>query len=293
MAGRVDQRPRAGDPPGEGCLVSDAAAPLWRALAAAPGRVGLWAKRLPAGPVLAFRAEEVVPAASLIKLLVMVEVYRQWEEEARPLDRRLCMRAEDQVGGSGVLKDLGTPSRWSVRDLTTLMMTVSDNTATNLLLDHLGIDRINATAAALGLAHTRVVRRLERLPYPRSAEINRTCPADMGALLEGLARGQVVSLAASRRMLRLMERCQGPLLIAPPPQARWSGSALPPVWRVAHKTASLDDARHDAGVVFGPRGAYVAVICGHGAPEPRLRRFGERLGRLLAHWAALSGSPTG
>jgi beta-lactamase class A len=269
--------------------VSTAETSLMTALTHAPARVALWARRLPDGPVVSYRADEVFPSASLIKLAVLVEVFRRFEEEGYPLDRRLRMTAEDQVGGSGVLQDLATPSYWSVRDLVTLMITVSDNTATNLLIDHLGVDRINATASALGLSQTRLVRRLERLPVPRGPEYNQTTAADMGRLLYAMARGQVVSLAASRRMLALLERCQGPLCIAAPPRPRWAGSALPPALRVAHKTASLADARHDAGVVAGPHGAYVAAVLMQGAPEARLRRFGERLGRLLFRWGETGG----
>ncbi|MBX5467581.1 MAG: class A beta-lactamase-related serine hydrolase [Firmicutes bacterium] len=247
----------------------------------APGQWGVYAKSLHSGEVIAWQPHAVFPAASTIKVPILAELYRRVEEEGLSLDRTLRLRAEDQVGGSGVLADLTPGTRWRLRDLATLMITVSDNTATNLLIDFLGVESVNRTLRRLEIVDTFLVRRLERLPVAEGPG-NRTTASDLSHLMELLAHGRLISRAVSARMVRLLLRCQGPCLIAPPvPGATYVGQPSP--MRVAHKSGSLSDARHDTGIVYrSGRGAYVATILAHGAPEPTLRRVGERVGRFLA-----------
>ena len=246
----------------------------------APGRYSVFAKNLRTGKTVAYRETDVLPSASLIKVPIMIEIFRRVEEEHLSLDRRLLMRAEDQVGGSGVLSDLTAGTRYRLRDLTTLMITVSDNTATNLLIDYLGTDSVNATLAHLGCHSTRLIRRLERVPSERNG-VNQTTSYDMSRLMELIAGGQAVSEAASLRMLRLLERCQGPLAIAPPLPPPPALPGEPPARRVAHKTGGLSDARHDSGIVYAGRLVYVATLMSHGAPERQLAETLARLSRLL------------
>lgn len=253
-----------------------------RILDQAPGRYGLYAKNLHTGAVVAYHEKEIFPSASLIKVPIMVEVFRRFEEANQSLDELLPMRAEDQVGGSGVLKDLTPGTRYCIRDLTTLMITVSDNTATNLLIDFLGVDSVNLTLARLGLRDTELVRKLQRVPAERST-FNRTTAWDMATLMERLATGTAIAQAASERMIALLTRCQGPISIGPAPlEPAWPGQ--PPRIVIAHKTGSLTDARHDAGIVYLPRQAYVAAILSQGAPGAKLAGTLAKVGRMLPRW---------
>lgn len=253
-------------------------------LARAPGRYAIYAKDLDSGALLTFHEHEVFPSASTIKVPIMAEVYRRVEEESASLDHLIVMRPEDQVGGSGVLQDLTPGTSYSLRDLTILMMTVSDNTATNLLIDYLGLDAINQMIQSLGMKHTELVRRLQRMPAIRTNTVNHTTAFDLSQAMERLARGQCVSQAASERMVALMTRCQGPISLV---DHHWSSRYVgePEAITVAHKTGSLDQARHDTGIVYRSGGrAYVATVLSEGAPFDQLSRTMTQLARHLPGW---------
>ncbi|PSR31588.1 MAG: hypothetical protein C7B46_16760 [Sulfobacillus benefaciens] len=253
-------------------------------LDAAPGRYGVFALNLVNGKSVSYHEKDVFPSASTIKVPIMIEVFRRVEEDHLSLDSLLTLRAEDQVGGSGILFDLTPGSAYSLRDLTTLMITVSDNTATNLLIDYLGVDAVNATMRRLGAHDTVLERRLQRVPVERPT-VNRTTPYDLALMMERLAKGECVSLAVSERMVSLLKQCQGPISITAL-EARSYFCGQPPTVTVAHKTGSLSNANHDAGIVYSHDGlAYVAAIMSEGAPHdtlaPVLRRIGRALPQLL------------
>jgi beta-lactamase class A len=248
-----------------------------------PGRYAVFAKNLVNNKTFDYHANETFPSASVIKIPILMELYRRVEESHLSLDHLLLMGKEDQVGGSGVLKDLTPATEYSLRDLATLMITVSDNTATNLLIDYLGVDNINATIRHLGAQNTELIRKLQRVPAEQHSRVNHTCAYDMALLMEKLATGTATSLAVSEEMVSLLSRCQGPVSIAKAP-------ADPPFVGkndvlIAHKTGSLSEACHDVGIVYSPQINYIAAILSEGAPYPTLltntRRIGSHLTRVL------------
>ena len=114
------------------------------------GRIGVGARNLATGEEVLVDHEHVFPTASTIKLAVLVELYRQVEQGRCSLDDRLELRAEEIVPGAGVLRDLQPGLLPTVRDLAVLMIIVSDNTATNVLIDHLGgVEPVNAAVGDL------------------------------------------------------------------------------------------------------------------------------------------------
>ncbi len=250
----------------------------------APGRYGIYAKELESGAVLAYHEDEIFPSASTIKVPIMAEVYRRVEEERASLDEPILMRQEDQVGGSGVLQDLAPGTALSVRNLTILMITVSDNTATNLLIDYLGINAINQMIQRIGMKDTKLVRRLQRLPAERSQDYNHTTARDLSLVMEKLAEGQLVSQVASEQMVAILRRCQGPISLIDQTRAgRYVGE--PGSISVAHKTGSLEQARHDTGIVYQSSGrVYVATILSEGAPFDQLAKTMGQLARNLPRW---------
>ncbi len=253
-------------------------------LAKAPGRFGVYVQDLDSGGVLAHNPDQIFPSASTIKVPIMAELYRRVEHDRVSLDDRLVMRQEDQVGGSGVLQDLTAGNTFCLRDLMTLMITVSDNTATNLLIDYLGPDPINQMIRHLGMKNTQLVRRLQRMPTDQPDTYNHTTAFDLSLLMQKLAQGAVVSQLASEHMVRLLGRCQGPVSIVDRVQGgRHLGEPGPVT--VAHKTGSLDQARHDTGIVYrSGRGAYVATILSQGAPFDQLEKTMGQLARYLPGW---------
>jgi beta-lactamase class A len=164
-----------------------------------------------------------------------------------------------------VLQDLSDGLRLTLRDAVTLMIIVSDNTATNLALDVLTADAVNARMEALGLKETRSMRKVfgggdsrEGLkPENKRFGLGRSTPREMVALLEKLERGEVVSPAASREMIELLKRQQFHDGI---------GRSLKGV-TVANKPGALDALRSDVGVVYTPRGRIALAITCDDLPE--------------------------
>lgn len=245
-----------------------------------PGQVSFYAKNLNTGKTVGWHEHEVMPSASLIKVPILAELFRRVEEESLSLDDTVTVRLEDQVPGSGVLKDLTPNTRYALRDVATLMITVSDNTATNLLIDYLGVPAVNTLIRRLGLLHTVLERRLERLPVERS-QVNRTSSADMTRLMELIAEGQVVSVDVCRRLVDVLMRCQAPQSLAPTPKNTTTWVGQTPSTQVAHKTGSLDQARHDSGIIYHANQVMVATIMSQGAPEATLQNHIDRIGLEL------------
>jgi beta-lactamase class A len=209
------------------------------------GQMAAEAIELQSGATAAVDASRAYPAASLFKLPILLEVLAA--EDAGELDpnRQVEIRPEDWTDGSGVLQ-ARIGDKLSVRELTSLMIDQSDNIAALVLLDVLGVDGANSMAARLGLHATHVVDH-------RAGEVgdHSTSAADMAMLMFELATGQAVNQRVSEQALSLLEGKQS---------VSWLTGELPFWVKVAHKWGDLPDARHDAGIVFSPRGAYVIVV---------------------------------
>lgn len=222
------------------------------------GVVGLALLDARTGELLAIRGDERFPSASVIKLPVLYEVMLRVREGRLPLDDSLTMEADDRVGGTGILRHLSAPFTLTVRDAALLMIALSDNTATNLLLDRLGPRSVGERMAALGLPESRVFRRAfgeaAESFDPEGAErwgLGVTTPMEVAKLLAWVHRAEAVSPGASREMLRMLEAQQ---------LRHGLPRHLPEGTRVAHKTGSIRAARHDCGIVFGPAREYVLCI---------------------------------
>lgn len=237
-----------------------------RALGARAGGASATEARSPLG----FHAQEPYRAASVIKLPILCEVFRQ--ARAGKLDMRALveLREDEQVTGSGVLKDMTPGVRIPVRDLAVLMITVSDNTATNLLIDLVGgPGAVNALSQELGLNHTTLSGKLQ-IPPERYSELQRrgvrttTSPADMVRLLELVYRGPFPGLADEDRwaILDILTRQQhlpsiGRYLPFDPDSVE-DGEPVGAV--VGSKSGSIRGVRHDVGIVWTPQGAYAVAL---------------------------------
>ena len=230
-----------------------------RYLAAIGGaeRAALWYMHLKSGEVVEVNGAQQFPAASVIKVPIMVEAFRQAGEGDLFLDSLYTVHESRVAGGSGILKELHAGIAVSLRDLVKLMIVLSDNTATNMVIDLAGMKAVNDTLSRLGLNDIVLKRRLMGGPfYARpdySLAIDNTISAqDVGKLLVMLVEGRAVSATADAEMLDILLHQQVndrlPLL-------------LPAPAKVAHKTGEFQTTRHDAGVVYGPDGPmYVLVL---------------------------------
>ncbi|MGH9331220.1 MAG: serine hydrolase, partial [Vicinamibacterales bacterium] len=159
-------------------------------------------------------ADARFPTASVIKVAIMVEAFDQIARGTLAADAIVRVRDGAKVGGSGVARELHDGAELTVRDLIRLMIVVSDNTATNLLLERVGVPSVNARLAAYGLKDTR----LFRPTFGKKAEIDpelerefglgMSTPRDMAALMEMIATGRAVSAGASKEMRAILESQQ-------------------------------------------------------------------------------------
>ncbi|MCB9100018.1 MAG: serine hydrolase [Anaerolineales bacterium] len=235
------------------------------------GQVGLATRRVDAAEVVRFNADDIFPTASVIKLVVLVEYLAQVAAgDLRPATP-VTLQAEDMVEGSGVLKDLQPGAQLTLHDLATLSITISDNTASNWLLDTVGgLARVNARLHDLGMAQTVMGR-----PFVFDSPVDNTgSPADFLHLLLALARGQVVNPAVSRAALALMGRQQFmtyiPRYLPYHPFAAEYG--LPQPLTIANKVGMLRGAVNDAALITTPDYTYGLVIftraCTDTRPDP-------------------------
>lgn len=216
------------------------------------GQAGNWnifVKKLDTGQWATYRSDQPQTTASLYKLFVLDEVFREWDAGTLDLDEqwRITSReaAEDQAIDNLKFTIGGT---YAISYLLNRMIAVSDNTAAAALVDRVGLDRVNRTIQNLGLKNT----------YLDFSADNLTTAEDIATLLERIALGQAVSQAASRRMLDLLLAQELNDLI---PAGVYN--FVP----VAHKTGTLDGLRHDAAIVYGPSGPYIFIAMSSGLPD--------------------------
>jgi len=207
-----------------------------------PGKTGFYYRNLVTGETLCASENLPLIAASVIKLPIMAEAFNQAHQGNLDLMEPVTVHPADRLPSCGALTYLheGVTLPWI--DLVTLMIIVSDNTATNLLIEKLGMDAINATMQSLGLTGSRLNRKLFRPELSRRGIENRVTAKDMGTLLEKIYRGEVVSKEASEKMLEILSHQQ---LNGKMPFHLHSRGI-----KCAHKTGEDDGVTHDVGIVF-------------------------------------------
>jgi beta-lactamase class A len=215
------------------------------------------------------RADQSFHAASTMKVAVLIELYRQAHEGRVRLDEPLVIRNEFRslVDGSPFALDPNDDSERdlyqavgetrALRQLSELMITVSSNLATNLLMDKLGVDNIRAGVHVLGADGMNVRRDLEDSKAFAQGLNNTTTARALLRLMEAIARGQAVDADSSRQMVAVLERQTVNDRIP---------AGLPSGTRVAHKTGEITGIRHDAAIVFAPR-PFVLVVLTRGGVD--------------------------
>lgn len=228
-------------------------------LASFKGKVSIFAKNLETGETYDLGGDDQVRTASTIKIAVMVEAFARVAEGRAKWTDELVLTKAARYGGSGVLPELADGLRLTLRDCVNLMMVISDNTATNLVLDYLSTDAVNERMNSLGFKQIRIMRRVGsggesregKDPDNKRFGLGRATPRELVLLMEKLERGEIVSAAASREMIDLMKREQSHYAI---------GRTLDTP--MATKYGALDRLRSAIGIIYSKKGRIaMAITC--------------------------------
>ena len=215
------------------------------------GKIAVAVKNLVTGECFALNADEVMQTASLIKLAVMVEAYRQSDARKVDLTKTLTLAKDDKVPGAGVLTPhFSDGATFCLRDAMRLMIVYSDNTATNMVLDQIGIKSVNDTTNEFGLPETRINAKVYK-GSTTSVDPDRTKKYSLGSttanetvkLLELIHSGKAASPEACKAMLEHLEKNDDKEQLV---------RFLPVGTKVAHKTGATNKVRTDGGILYVP-----------------------------------------
>jgi len=195
--------------------------------------------------------DEVFAQASSIKITVLANLYLQAEQGKLKLTDLYTVQASDLVADSDIMNGL-TPgvTRVTLRDLATMMVAVSDNSAANVLIDRLGIPNVNAMLESLGLSHTRLRRKMMDLEAAKQGRENISTPREMMTLLDSIYRGKLLNKESTQDFFKVLSTNKD----------SWIPRDLPADLRVANKPGSLEAVRNDSGIVFVEGRPYVICV---------------------------------
>lgn len=226
-------------------------------LTTCPCQHGLLVRHLSSGRQFTLNPDQAFPAASMIKLPIMYEVMRQASQGRLALEERLEVTAAVRVGGAGILQELQPGLALTVQELVTLMIVISDNMATNLLLDRIGLAAVNRTTEQLGLSNTVLRRRMMDFAAARAGQENYTSAADIAKLLEIIYQPTTLPPEYGELMMNILKRQQ-----VRDKLPFYLSEDIP----IAHKTGTLDGVEHDAGILFTDGGPYLISVMTAGLP---------------------------
>jgi beta-lactamase class A len=223
------------------------------------GTVGAWLVA-PDGEAWVHEGHRRFKAASVVKIPLMIEVYRRVERGELRLDELHVLAASDKAAGSGVLLHLHPGLTLTIEDLVYLTMSISDNSATNILIRRVGMDRVNATMQGLGMTESTLGREMKgRVAEPGEAE-NWATPGDYVRAVRAILDGEAAGPAGCAAMVAMLERQQNPRRIG-----RYVPEAEGVRW--GSKTGGLKGVTNDVGFVSGPGGRLILAVFCEGMPD--------------------------
>ena len=196
-------------------------------------------------------ANDVFPQASSIKICILAELYRQAQQGKLKLTDLYTVNAADLVQDSDIMNGL-TPgvTQITLRDLATMMVAVSDNSATNVLIDRVGMENVNAFLAAQGLRETKLRRKMMDLKAAAEGRENVSTPAEMANLLAALYRGEILNKEMTADFFKVLSTHKD----------SWIPRNLPDDLKVANKPGALEGVRNDSGVIFVDKRPYILCV---------------------------------
>jgi beta-lactamase class A len=196
-------------------------------------------------------AKDLFPQASSIKICILAELYRQAQQGKLKLTDLYTVNAADLVQDSDIMGGL-TPgvTQITLRDLATMMVAVSDNSATNVLIDRVGMENVNTFLAAQGLHETKLLRKMMDLKAAGEGRENVSSPIEMATLLEALYRGQILNQEMTEDFFKVLSTHKD----------SWIPRDLPDDLKIANKPGELEGVRNDSGVIFVDKRPYILCV---------------------------------
>lgn len=234
------------------------------------GTIGVYAKNLKTGEIFGLNADSLFPTASVIKLPILVTLFHKAKINEVNLDRIITIRNEDKVGGAGVLQFFKDDVKIKIIDAATLMIILSDNTATNGIIDLFGIEhdekifQVNSLMDSLGFVNTKLLNKVfshktkKNTPEAKRFGLGYSSPKEMGILLEKIYNKEIIDSNYSKLIINIMKNQQDETMIRkylPYDKLKKEESII-----VANKTGAVDRSRIDVGLVFSPAGDFVFSI---------------------------------
>jgi beta-lactamase class A len=195
--------------------------------------------------------DKLFPSASIVKIPIMAACFQAAYEGKLNLREQMVLRLSNKTPGSGLLKNYASGTAIPVEKLIEIMITQSDNTAANMLIERLGFDYLNAYFKKSGLEHTNLSRKMMDFKFRKHGVENYTCANDISSLLEKIYHRKFLSRQVSEKCLNMLLRQKVNDRIP---------KKLPDDCPVAHKTGLEKNVCHDAGIVFTQQGDFLICV---------------------------------
>lgn len=262
---------------------------LLRLISSGKGTYGISIYYFETAEEFVYNQDEEFYAASIIKIPIMSAVFAQVSEGKRSLSDKIRVRAEDIVSGDGILKNLTPGTEWTIHDLVILMIIESDNTATNLLIDMVGIENIQLYMTIWGFKQTQFCHKLQIKPSRKHNESNLITAKEMNHFLRNIAMGNIVSMSVCRKMIDIMKQQKMNDLL--PSRLPENGDIIGmiPIWEMAHKTGYVPGVEHNVGLFYLPGHTFAISALSKNVPNrDETKRIMSELGSLLFNTSELS-----
>jgi beta-lactamase class A len=224
------------------------------------GKVAIYATNLKTGESISINADTPVSTASVIKLPILVEAMEQVKSGAHKLSDKITLQKDDIVQGSGILQFFDTPLAITLKDALTFMIIESDNTATNLVIDLVGIKNVNQRITQMGLKDTYLYKKVYKPatgPMPADQKkfgLGKTTAREMGKVMESIVRCDLKDQKLCDAMLYMLRNQQYRNLV---PHYIETSDTSEGLSLIANKTGSLDEVRNDVAVVYSKNGPII------------------------------------
>lgn len=247
-------------------------------------RAGTWGidfRDMDSNETWQFNHDMSFTAASVIKLPIMVAAFKAYENRTFTFSDEMVLKREERVGGSGILQHMAPGTQLTIYDVMTLMIIQSDNTATNMMIDLLGIDMIQETMDELELHNSVITNKLMIVSTSRKGP-NQVTAEDMTKLLTKIVRGEVVSEFACDHMIDILKKQQiNDCLPGNLPDASSGPIGSHPKWELAHKTGTVTDITHDVGVFYVEGRTFIASVLSKNIDNRAARRIHMDIGDAI------------